>query len=354
MARVEIPIVVLTVDGEGDLIPSNGASVVVQKRSDSSSATVFAAEVGGSTIVQPLTTDTNGRVTGWMDRGAYKAIITIPGGSPYEEDFDIGPSADGGIDTAWIADSAVTANKIASGAVTTLKLADGSVTSAKIVDGTIVTGDLADNSVATAKIIDGAVTTPKVNDGAVTNAKLGDGSVGTTKLGANAVTNAKMAANAVTDTEVSASAAIQGSKLDTLDGRLKQTVGVVNSNNTLTLTTSGQDIPGASLGITPDVAANLLVTASFDFLLDGSPDVNLFAIGILLLDGAAQSGNAFFFANFTGSNLDGLVRGHISQVWLVPLTVAAHTVKLQAAKFATGTGVASCQSARFIYQLVAQ
>lgn len=103
MARTEIPITVQLTNG--DVVV--GASVTVRKRSDNSLATVYQAETGGTTVPNPLATDANGRVDGWVDRGAYVANIT--GGTPpvtaYNENFDASPAADGGIDAEWMNDA---------------------------------------------------------------------------------------------------------------------------------------------------------------------------------------------------------------------------------------------------------
>lgn len=120
--RTEIPIVVL--DGSGNALP--GASVMVTIRGGGG-ATVYASETGATTLANPLLTDAGGRVSGWLDRGAYDATITAPGLATYHEYFDSTPASDGAVDTAWLADSVVTAQKILNGAVDGNKIGAGAV-----------------------------------------------------------------------------------------------------------------------------------------------------------------------------------------------------------------------------------
>lgn len=133
MARVEIPIVVVKpqVNPGDPLVAVNGASISVLNRADSTTATVFTAETGGTTASQPLSTDSNGRVSGWLARGRYDVRITIPGQATYSEFMDAATGEDGSITTAWLSDGSVTTAKIADVNVTTGKIADGAVTPVK-------------------------------------------------------------------------------------------------------------------------------------------------------------------------------------------------------------------------------
>ena len=99
--RTEIPIVVL--NPVSPYNPVSGASVYLTNRQTGSPATVYTTESGGSQITNTgnLTTDSSGRVTGWIDRAAYQAVITIPGGSPYTEYFESVPGSDGSLDATW-------------------------------------------------------------------------------------------------------------------------------------------------------------------------------------------------------------------------------------------------------------
>lgn len=91
MARQEIPIIVLGADGR----PYAGASVYVRTSPGGVDATVYQARTGGATFANPLTSDAQGRVTGWLDRGDYAATISsVAGLGPWVEEFPIVPATD--------------------------------------------------------------------------------------------------------------------------------------------------------------------------------------------------------------------------------------------------------------------
>lgn len=172
MARVELPIVVL--NNASPYNPVSGASAVVVNRVGGAQASVFSDSGATNTLItQPLTTDSSGRLTGWVNRGAYEVQITIPGKTAYAEEFDASPAADGGIDTAWLADSAVSLVKIASGAkdqaAATASLRTLGTGSAQATAGndTRLSDQRTplDTSVTTAKLADGSVTGPKAATG---------------------------------------------------------------------------------------------------------------------------------------------------------------------------------------------
>jgi microcystin-dependent protein len=100
MSRVAIPITV--VDGSGNAV--QGASVVARRRSDNALATWYAAETGGGGSTAALATDAKGRVTAWVDRGAYKLTISGPV-APYDEMFDAAPASDASVDGQWLSGS---------------------------------------------------------------------------------------------------------------------------------------------------------------------------------------------------------------------------------------------------------
>lgn len=101
--RVELPIVVLGPDGR----PAAGATVQVRLRADASDATIYQAAVGGAVYANPLVSDAQGRVTGWVERGAYDCTVDTDGLDPYVESFDATPAGDGGIDEDWLGDGQV-------------------------------------------------------------------------------------------------------------------------------------------------------------------------------------------------------------------------------------------------------
>lgn len=98
MARTEIPIVVID-PATGNAV--SGASVTVVNRATSSNATIYAGETGGTTAANPRTTDANGRLTGWVERGPYRLDITGSSLTSYSKNWDSAPAADGSVDSAW-------------------------------------------------------------------------------------------------------------------------------------------------------------------------------------------------------------------------------------------------------------
>lgn len=99
--RVEIPIVVINpTNGE----PISNAQVYILNRVTNAQAIVYNNESDSSTKTQPLTTDSSGRVQGWVLRGPLLAQITATGFSMYEEPFEAVPAKDRSIDRLWLAE----------------------------------------------------------------------------------------------------------------------------------------------------------------------------------------------------------------------------------------------------------
>ncbi len=117
MARVELPNNVTKVVG-GNLQPLLGASVAIQHRGTGTTATVYGAESGGTTISNPVVTDADGRIEGWVDEGSYNLVVSGSGISTYTARFEA-VRGDG-------------VSNLAPGAVGTSHLANGAVTPAKL------------------------------------------------------------------------------------------------------------------------------------------------------------------------------------------------------------------------------
>lgn len=84
MARVEIGEVALS--RVGGVVP--GATCQVNVR-NAGAATVYAAETGGSTLTNPLTTNSYGRVEGWVETGSYDLRFSGAGiDPPYIQRFE--------------------------------------------------------------------------------------------------------------------------------------------------------------------------------------------------------------------------------------------------------------------------
>jgi peptidoglycan/xylan/chitin deacetylase (PgdA/CDA1 family) len=82
VARVEIGEVVQDITGQ--II--GGASVQVNVRGGGA-ATVYSAETGGVTLANPLLTDANGRIEGWLEEGSYDLVVSHSGVS-YTQRFE--------------------------------------------------------------------------------------------------------------------------------------------------------------------------------------------------------------------------------------------------------------------------
>lgn len=137
MARSELPIVALnTTTG----LPVAGASVQVKFRSSGLNATWYTAETGGTSSTAAVTTDSAGRTTAWLDRGAYNCTISGTGITTYTEPWDSAPAADNAIDALWLPDNVI-ANR---------HLGDDVVTAAEIAAGAVGSSELAANAVVAA------------------------------------------------------------------------------------------------------------------------------------------------------------------------------------------------------------
>lgn len=221
---------------------------------------------------------------------------------------------------------------------------------------------MANNAVGTAAVIDLAVTTAKLAALAVTEEKLAGEAVSAAKIKALAVTAAKLAAEAVETGKIAnlavtaaklAASAVEEAKIK--DGavtsrKLKPTANVKASSAKVVFTGETQDVPGASLNITPSVASTLLVTTAFNLLINDTEGKGITALGILDVDGVGQEIKVVY--TIIGGVGDNQVsQATLSEVYAIPLSAAAHTIKLQVRSEGTGTG--ECTDARFLYMLIA-
>lgn len=160
--RTEIPVVVLGSDGR----PLAGASVTIKTRPGGATAIVYQADTGAATSPNPLTSDAQGRVNGWLERGAYDAQIVASGLPPWTEPIDAAPAGDGGIDGLWLPDGVVATRSLADGAVTAAKLAADSVTNPKLATDSVGADEIIAGAVGTAELANLAVSVAKIASGA--------------------------------------------------------------------------------------------------------------------------------------------------------------------------------------------
>jgi hypothetical protein len=126
---------------------------------------------------------------------------------------------------------------------------------------------------------------------------------------------------------------------------LKPTLGVIAATGDLTLENAYADVPGAVLEITPAVASLLAVVATFDLDLNAGPSQGY---GTISLDAADQTPVANLVCP-AGTD----VEANVSQVYLLALTAAKHTIKMRGKKAVTNGGYIRQTHTRALYALFA-
>lgn len=180
MARVEVPVTVIRTDGT----PVNGATVAVTYRSTGATAPWYATETGGVGQTTPMTTDAQGRTTGWVERGAYNLTISGTGITTYVEPFDAAPGSDATVDSLWLPDNAVEQRHLKDNSVGTAEVKDGEITNGKIASG-----------LDAAKLTTGTLPVARIPAGAIDIARLASG-VGARLLGVALLNPFTIGANA--------------------------------------------------------------------------------------------------------------------------------------------------------------
>lgn len=304
--RAEIPIVVLS--EASPTSPIAGATAFVKNRATSTLVNVYAdSGTTENVVTQPLTTDSGGRLTGWLPRGSYLVEITVSGKVPYTEYLEIATASDESIDGPWLASEAITAGK------------------------------LGPESVETGKIKNLAVTAGKLGSESVESGKIKNLAVIAGKLGSSSVEEANIVDGAATSRKTRLTADVK-----------RQSVGP------LALEASYKDITGTSFELTPSVASNLIVTATFQFSFTGGEGSALQqAIGTLNIDGSDQTGVATYkVVGETNLKSFSNIQITVSQSYILALTAIKHTMKLRARKVGTLT-IESFENTSLAYILVA-
>lgn len=105
MARVRIPHTFLKPDpaNANAYVPAVGAGVEIRRRSDNTLVNVYPTETGGAGSTAAQAVDANGKIAGWVDRGAYRVVATGTGLAGYPIEWDAAPAADAAIDPPWLA-----------------------------------------------------------------------------------------------------------------------------------------------------------------------------------------------------------------------------------------------------------
>src|SRR2546426_8700237 len=91
MARVEIAETVQNRRGQAQV----GVAVTITVRSTGLPATIYAAETGATTVANPLRTDSDGEINGWLDVGSY--TISVPNADDVAYEAVSGTSLSSGV-----------------------------------------------------------------------------------------------------------------------------------------------------------------------------------------------------------------------------------------------------------------
>jgi len=180
----------------------------------------------------------------------------------------------------------------------------------------------------------GAVT---IANDAVTAAKIAADAVGASEIATGAVGPTELAASAVEETKIKDGAATSR--------KLKPTIGIKQAT-ALTPKAEVQDIPGCTLEITPSVLSFLKVTAVWGMTAAG---VGAIVEGHLSLDGATQTRKAY---RGNGGGTDAWMEVMLTQVYLLELTAALHTIKLRCLASGGELSMAHANTG-YVYELVA-
>ena len=164
MPRVQTVKTVLNAAGDVQA----GLSVMIYNIGTAVPATVYQAKTGINTLAQPLSTDSNGGIPGWLEEGAYD--ISVSGGPVEEYHVVAGDTSDS---TLWDhktrhntggsdAISALDASVINAGTFPEARIGALAVTEGKIGALAVTEGKIASNAVVEAKIANDAVTSLKI------------------------------------------------------------------------------------------------------------------------------------------------------------------------------------------------
>ena len=127
--------------------------------------------------------------------------------------------------------------------------------------------------------------------------------------------------------------------------KAKLTAGVVKLSETIALTGAYKDVPSTTLEITPTVPSNLKITASFTMNLRG---IGAIGTGTMSLDGVDQALQA---KRGNGGGTDAWLELTATQVYLLSLTAAKHTIKMRCK--GEGEGILVANGTAYLYELTA-
>lgn len=129
-----------------------------------------------------------------------------------------------------------------------------------------------------------------------------------------------------------------------LSNTVVQSGEIANPNAALSITSSLQDVPSVTIGVTPTVASIAIVTTTFDFT-GGTGDL----YGYLDVDGSLASSGRGARAKFVTGMSGGVIT--VSQTYRVALTAASHTLKLRTRDPGGTPSGCTCSAAVLSYTL---
>ena len=131
-----------------------------------------------------------------------------------------------------------------------------------------------------------------------------------------------------------------------LSRHLAPTVIVESATGDLSLSSgTAADVPGCSVSVTPAIASYAMVWAFVYGLTSGTAD-DVFQV-VLDVDGVDQNQRA------TWETVTGGGQWSVSQGWLVSLSAAAHTLKLQGLRLTgSGTGTVEADGTKIMVMII--
>lgn len=122
-------------------------------------------------------------------------------------------------------------------------------------------------------------------------------------------------------------------------------VEVQATANTTINSATDTDITGATITLTPAIASMAIVIGVFGW---EDPSDTSHWVGLLDVDGANEGAQSVHTSNGSGE-----LRAATTQIWVVPLTAASHTLKLQALRGGgTGTIIVGDANTKLVVILV--
>lgn len=171
---------------------------------------------------------------------------------------------------------------------------------------------------------------------------------GTVTIANDAINAAKIAENAVGSSEIAAGAAGESELADkaVTSRKTKLSSGVVTASENLSLSGSYADVAGASLAITPVIASTLYIVSVVNF---SAGSAAWEGVATFKVDSEAEL-SPLSGAKLTNSG----DYQQVPQVYAIPLTAAAHTIKMRAKRTAgTGGFIVASSNTQFLWLLMA-